>query len=519
MNRTGWIALASALGGAAIGAPVIAALHFSGRQSLNKEMDSALSIADEVIRRTNEVSHQSVSAINKLTATPAPDPCADEHIARMREVAIGSTHLRLVGRVEGTGLVCSSLGRHMPPVPLGPVEFVTAKGARIRTSVALPLAPGVRFIVAEISGYAAVIHGSTPMDVFLDNRDVSISLVSNNTGGTVLTRGVYASSWFRALPRGGAAKTFDGQYVIGQRRSEDIDVTAVAAIPVRYLDARSNELSMKVLPVGLLAGVSLAWAVSVLIQHQGSLAAILRTSLKREEFFLVYQPVIDLRTGKCIGAEALVRWRREDGSVLMPDVFIPVAESSRQIATLTATVIDLVERELPRLLAAYPDLLIGVNLGAIDLQNKLIVDRLALLFSRTAIQPHNLMLEATERALIDFDLSSSVIRDLRAMGLMMAIDDFGTGYSSLSYLTQLAVDCVKIDKSFVDTIGSEAATSKVVYYIIEMGKSLDLKMVAEGVETEAQATFLLENGVHYAQGFLYGRPMTGADLDDYLARH
>lgn len=511
------VTVAWAIGAVAFSLPIAASVYFSSRQSLEAEMDAALAIADEVLRRSDEITRQASDAVDRLSALPAPpDPCADERIALMRELSMKSSYLQAVGHIENGALACSSNGRHVPAIPLGPVDYISSKQANVRTRVRLPVAPDVRFIVTDRGGYGAIIHRDTPLDVFIDDRSVLVGVMSSS-GRVILSRGDIDPRWLRALPAGGSARYSGHDYVLGLRRSAHYDLTAIAAVPAAYLASRTRELLVKVLPVGLLAGIALAWVVQVLLRQQASLAGVLRTSLRKKEFFVLYQPVFDLRSGRCVGAEALARWRRPGGGVVMPDVFIPVAESSNQIEALTAAVFECVERDLGILLKESPRLAIGVNVAPADLHTNLIEQRLARLFEHTDVEPHNVMLEVTERALVDFERSGEIIRNLRTMGVRVAIDDFGTGYSSLSYLTSLHVDCLKIDKSFVDTIGSESATSKVVFHIIEMAKSLELRIVAEGVETEEQARFLREHGVDCAQGWLFGKPMPPAELQRLLA--
>ena len=434
----------------------------------------------------------------------------------MREIDISASYLQAVGHVVNGRWMCSSFGDHGSGIELGPVDYISTTGASVRMQVVLSIAPEMRFIMIEKYGYSAIIHGELLLDVFEGNREVSLASVNTSTERLLLTRGVFKKEWLRPLPKGGYATFFDGEYVVAIRRSKEFDWTSVAAVPVKYVEIRSKKLSMALLPVGIAAGILLAIAFYFFAKQQTSWPSILRLALKRKEFFLEYQPLIDLQTGRCVGAEALMRWRRANGKLISPDLFIPIAEESHLILRITGRVLELIERDVPKLIQDHPDFHVAINLSAADLESANIVASLRGLTDRTLIKPKHLMVEATERGFINTELANDVARDLRNMGVSVAIDDFGTGYSSLSYLTTFQVDYLKIDKSFIDTIGTEAATSTVVLHIIEMAKSLNIKMIAEGVETEMQAEFLRERGVQYAQGWFFAKAMPIHELAQFL---
>lgn len=505
--------MALVVGAIAIVAPILAALYVAGSQSLDEEKMRAASLAGEVMRRSDETSQQILAAFDKLEAEQAADPCSLENIERMREIDLGSTNLQAVGYVANNKLMCSSLGSHGVGIAVGVPDFLNVTGVNIRASVELPFAPGMQFTIStrERSGYAAIVHRSRPLDVAMYRSDMSIGLVGLD-GKPLMSRGLYQPEWLAGARQGQKTIRFDGNYVIATEPSKKYGHIAYAAVPATYLRAGIRSTAMVLVPVGITAGLMLAFAVFYLTRQRLSLPALLRVALRADEFFLLYQPVVDLQTGAWHGAEALIRWRRKDGELLGPDLFIHAAEASGLIRQLTRKVMALVVRDVAELLQRHADFHVGINLSPEDLQSNDIVGELHAMIKKAGIGPGGIMVEATERGFLNAEHVAQTIRDIRKMGICIAIDDFGTGYSSLSYLTTFELDYLKIDKSFVDTIGTEAATSQVILHIIEMAKSLNLKIIAEGVETEAQAHYLREHGVHYAQGWLFGKPMSPAEL-------
>ncbi|MFT0860902.1 EAL domain-containing protein [Ancylobacter sp. G4_0304] len=239
-------------------------------------------------------------------------------------------------------------------------------------------------------------------------------------------------------------------------------------------------------------------------------------AVRHREFPVHYQPIIELETGRCIGAEALVRWRRPDGTMVRPDEFIPLAETSGLIMPITDQVIERVVSDLNQMLVADRSLHVAINLCAEDISTGRFLPVLAAALDHTGIWPEQILLEATERGFVDVEGARRTLIEARRIGHGTAIDDFGTGYSSLQYLQTLPLNALKIDKSFVDTIGKVTATSSVTNHIIDMAKALNLLVVAEGVERQDQADYLNERGVELAQGWLFAKPLPA---DDFIAFH
>ncbi|MBS1142812.1 MAG: response regulator receiver modulated diguanylate cyclase/phosphodiesterase with sensor(s) [Proteobacteria bacterium] len=235
----------------------------------------------------------------------------------------------------------------------------------------------------------------------------------------------------------------------------------------------------------------------------------LRRALREGEFRLYYQPKIDLASGLMIGSEALIRWLDPEHGVVNPKQFVPIAEECGLIVPIGSWVM----REACRQVCAWQDagleaVPVSVNISAVEFRNKQFLDGVALILKETGMQPDFLELELTESILMhDAESSASVLETLKEMGMHLAIDDFGTGYSSLSYLKRFPINTLKIDQSFVQDIAIDSDDASIVSAMIGMGKSLKQRVIAEGVETDAQLRHLRALNCDQGQGFLFGHPL------------
>ncbi|MEW5917900.1 MAG: EAL domain-containing protein, partial [Gemmatimonadota bacterium] len=253
-----------------------------------------------------------------------------------------------------------------------------------------------------------------------------------------------------------------------------------------------------------------------------STEADLRDAVEREEFCLMYQPIVDLEAGRIVGCEALVRWNHPTRGLVAPESFIRLAEDTGLIIPLGKWVL----REATREAARWPKNPTGsrppyvtVNIAGKQLLHSEFVDDVRSALRDALLPADRLILEITEGTLLDnAEATTSRLQELKALGVRLAIDDFGTGYSSLSYLQRFPIDILKIDKSFVEGVvrgGNQAALART---IISLGDSLALRTVAEGIETDAQRSVLRDLGCQLGQGFLYARPMESAGIASAIAR-
>ena len=501
----------------AVIAPIMVALNLSFEQSLEFEMGHVVDYALDALGRSDATADQFASGVEKLEKAGEGNQCSDRNINLMRDVAVSSTYLQAIGFVSGNSLVCSSLGTSAAEVDLGPVDLVTTQGAAIRTDVRLPFAAGFPFLVIEYHHYAAIVHKSLPIDATTLERDVSLATFSLADHRILASRGVVEPGWIDRLQDRREIAFADGGYVVAVVRSNKHLIGALAALPLYYVNPQERRMAIWLVPIATLAGLTIAAAVCYVARRQMSMPTALKAALRKNQFFLQYQPVVDLQSGRCIGAEALIRWRLPNGDIIRPDLFIPIAEQTGLIERITRRVIELIINDVGTLFAEHPDFHIAINFSSADFHSELTLQCLRQLVKFTGGNAGNIIIEVTERGLMKVELAQQILQRMRSEGMLVAIDDFGTGYSSLSYLEKFDLDYLKIDKAFVDTIGLDVATSQVVFHIIEMARALDLKMIAEGVETEVQAKFLRDRGVQFAQGWLFGKPTSFNDLMGKIA--
>ncbi len=247
-----------------------------------------------------------------------------------------------------------------------------------------------------------------------------------------------------------------------------------------------------------------------------SLVADLHRALDRDEFVVHYQPIMQLQSGRLSGWEALIRWQHPARGMMPPVAFIPLAEESDVILKLGSWVLTRACRQAAAWCARYPadELWMSVNVSVKQLQSPAFVADVAEALAESGLESHRLILEITESVMMQHVPSTlKRLQELKALGVRLAIDDFGTGYSSLSYLRQFPFDLLKIDKSFVDDLGAVANPRELTRAIVELAKTLELKLVAEGIERQEQLDRLVSMGCDLGQGFFLAEPMAAADME------
>lgn len=440
--------------------------------------------------------------------------CSTGHLQALQEAAIGRPHIRAIGYWRAADRQCG-------------VGFLQARALRPPRAdkfydsgvVAWWPSPST-----EVGGVQLFLMRLGDHDVALDPRSLlDVGPLEHRQAGLWVEGLRFAAQPTDAvLPDPGTQPvglTLDreaGRAISHFSRRGEIAIDIIAIEPLETFYSRYATTLALGSGIGLLLLGGWAYGLMRYTRHRLSFPTLLRNAVESGRIHAHYQPLVDLRTGRCVGAEAVARWTMEGGDIIAPDRFIPIAEREGLMPELTLQMLGAPLRDLHALLASAPELSININLSASDLRDERFTQALESRLAASGLAPRAIKLEITERALVNTDVARKMIRRMREQGHEVAVDDFGTGFSSLSYLASFELDVLKIDKSFVDAIGTGAATAHVIVHVIEMAKSLGLRMVAEGVETEEQRTWLIEHGVQFGQGYLFSAPLAADVFVEYV---
>ncbi|WP_322052728.1 EAL domain-containing protein [Paraburkholderia bannensis] len=438
-------------------------------------------------------------------------PCTPEHLQTMRHTEEQYRYIRNVAWTDGVTVRCSTLrglaGSALPPAQWrysdGFSAWSTETGKRGNETRMLNMRYGSHIVVVDPRFYLDIV----PLD-----DTIELALLES-FDGAIVTRWPRADTALMraALFRTPPASFFEQRYYV-VNRSQRYPLTVVAYEPADRVRPDVAAQVRLFLAPALLASALGTWLVLRWRRKLRTPRHALLEGIRRRQFAAWFQPLVDVRTGRCVGAEALVRWTLADGAVIAPDTFIPMAESLGLIQPITDLVIQSVFAGAGTLLAQRRDLHISINVTRDDLASSRFLHTLKACFANHDVRAEQIWFECIERAFIDAQRLGPVLQGYRDSGHKVFIDDFGTGYSSLAYLHSLPVDGIKIDKSFINALTSGSEMNAIVPHIIGIAHELKLAMVAEGVEVEAQAEYLREHGVQFAQGWLYAKAMPAAEF-------
>jgi len=504
--------LAIIAGVLAAGLPLVA-IHFGLNAYIeHKATEDVRAAAQRAVARAEWRIGQSISALAAIGKSGLP-ACEEVDLLAIRRALIATTPLKEIALKDEAGnpkcqeltgatrsrALSRDLGAADDRVLLGVVRQIDLNERALRVTwhrAGDPLA-----LVAHI-----------PADVFLPDGS-SGRAASDPTVRLMLSEGTLI-----AVPTDGADPTQDADAIHAQTDSARYPLMASASVSRAAVFREHAALR----GIGQLIGgmfAALAFAVAVLIPWRARSTPIgeMERALEANEFVPYYQPIVDLRAGTIVGAEVLMRWRKSNGSIVPPAVFIPLAESSGLIMDMTRAIMRAVRDEFGAVLGPRPAIKVGFNLIANHFKNDAVVQEVRDIFGDSPIRFSQVTLEVTEREpLEDLDMARHVIAALQELGCSVAIDDVGTGHGGLSYLLKLGANCIKIDKMFIDAIGTERYSTPIIETLVELANRMRMDILAEGVENVEQVKYLRDSGIFLAQGYAFARPLPGRQFRELL---
>lgn len=471
-------------------------------QVSDTELRRTATAAREVVSVTERLLDEAHSAID-LSRPMLTQPCTPEIQAELGRLAIGIEHIRVINIFRQNLLYCSSYDGADPVR-----EFISAGDSQtLLLATDDYISPGEPVMIlrrnyGHRSITASVATQWTADALRLPGIRRALSL---RTGSTVLTRDNHLMK---------APRVEDTHAVHSGLYPFSVEYPGIRSIPLAlYL----HEGALSLLLSALL-GTTMATALWLVIFRRRTLYEELHRAVRKGEIVPWYQPIVDASTGRMAGVEVLARWKKPDGTVLSPAIFIAEAENSDLIVTLTRHLMECAARELPPLLSDQPQWHIGFNVTHTHILETGFITECQTFMSAFPPDSISLTIELTERE--RFDSSEEMrnrLKRLNTAKVTIALDDFGTGYANMEYLSEIPMDVIKIDRVFVSRIGQGYMAEQLLLSLFEMARALNMEIVAEGVETEAQANWLKERGVSWQQGYFYSPPVPLNKLKKHLS--
>jgi sensor c-di-GMP phosphodiesterase-like protein len=512
--------------------PVVFAIWLAYETTVSRAEDNLRSISQTIASDTASILQDVDKGLIALSDTGYD--CSPEDVSAMNTMTYDIPEISEMGIMRpDRKLVCTSWGPVDPPVApdipppvngfrlIGPVEIRLMKrygliairkwddgieiGALIHPSVLI----GRMGADLGENGFAVLLRRDDTHPFAWNGNVPEMEMVQSQQEGSD------GATQLRAQFRDGIDRTLFAVELDGFP-----GIYAVAAASDAWILRDWTRLALILGAIGAAASVILVFLVLSLFHRRLSLQGELQQSLQKDEFEINYQPVIDLQSGRCVGAEALISWVQPGSKRVRPDLFIPLAEDTGLIEPMTEWLMRQIRKELGEVLEADRSLHIAINLSPVHFESDRILRTTRQIFNKSGIQPGQIIYEITERGLIREDnvVAREVMSKLRERQSHIALDDFGTGYSSLSYISSFPLDYLKIDKAFVEAIGTDSLTAGLVDSIIDMAERLELRIIAEGIETQEQAEYLRKRGVEHGQGWYYTKALPVAGFIGFIQR-
>jgi sensor c-di-GMP phosphodiesterase-like protein len=495
--------LACVAGAIVAGTPMLAFNHWltvlderHGHDEVQLSARRTLTLAEN---RINKV----VAALDDL-ARKGIDSCQPPNLDALRQAAFATTPIKELSVVGPDGqTLCTDLGVQLGERKVGSAQTIAVAagefvlelvhvGARADDMLRLrrPSGRRGRMLAALMPAEAFLPKVTNAGEPF--SADVTLSMRDGTVMAALRRRSAEEQSPFVATL---VSEPFGLTVTVALgRHAANVGYAAVRAL---------GTAAAGIIALGIIG-------VAILFRRNRDSIADIAAAMHAGEFVPYYQPVFDINTGALRGAEVLIRWRKPDGTIVLPGAFIPRVESSGLILELTRDLMRQVRTEVGDAYRHRPSLRIGFNLAARHLVDEAVVDDVREIFEHSPIRLSQVVLEVTERQpLENLTETRRVIAGLQGIGVQIAIDDVGTGHSGLSYILKLGADIIKIDKLFIDSVGADRNSIMIIETLVDLARNLRMDVVAEGVETFDQVICLRELGIPAAQGYVFAPPLPG----------
>jgi sensor c-di-GMP phosphodiesterase-like protein len=463
------------------------------------------------IDRTDEILNQADSTLETLSLQVQPR-CTPDTVEALRRVAYESIYFKEAGLIANGAVQCTSVRIYNPPARIHDADHAVLPRTGIHVSAPArslegPMAIIIGHGIDDDTGFDLLLNpaviGEPLRKLFADDQ---VTLVLRRSDGSSLARiGAPADT-----PEDPAAPHVAA-------RSMRYPVQAEAFVSPVWLRNKWLHNAYVFGGFGLIASALLFLALQYLFRRPFYAAAGLREAFANGEFRVYYQPVFRTDTGDCVGAEALLRWQHPQLGIVLPNLFVPAAQESGFIVPLTTWLMTQVATDLGPIAPTVPNFHVSMNLSPAHFLHPKLVPTIRDIFDQR-LPPGHVIFEITEHQLIagNDGPALEILQHIRATGARVALDDFGTGYSSLKYLSRYPFDYLKIDKAFIDAIGTESVTAGLTDTIVAMASQLKMRTVAEGVENRVQFEHLRRLGVDFVQGWLFAKAMPLDEFRQFL---
>jgi sensor c-di-GMP phosphodiesterase-like protein len=441
---------------------------------------------------------QSIAALQDLSARGV-DSCKPAHVEAMRQAALLTGPIKQVMLIAPNGdTLCTD------------TSGVTARQELLTSATATP---GIMLEVTKLPGrnerflrIRKIGQPDKPALAALVPASLLLPQTSAQGGRSLGATGIAMAD---GTPLGDSgmtpgSATQEAQF-FDTLRSKQYPLVITVSLPRSGVGANYDDLRrIGIVIAGCIALVILLFALLLAKREPPDSNAEIARAIRDDEFVPYYQPVVDLQSGRLLGAEVLVRWRAPDGTMIEPGAFVLLLESSGLVLEFTRKLMRRVRKELADAVGPRPYMAIAFNVAPRHFDDALILHDVATIFDGSGIRLSQIVLELTERhEVVDLTNMRRTIAALQRVGCKVAIDDVGTGHSGLSYILKLGVDIIKMDKMFVEAIGSEGHSKAIIETLIDLAKNMRMEIIAEGVETFDQVTYLRERGIGAAQGYVF----------------